>query len=371
MSEIYRKKGYPRLVVDLFKLRNNINKVQKKCQDCGVEIAGVIKGCTGLIPCVEQFAKAGCRWIASSRLEQLANLRNVGIQTDLMMIRIPGLSEVEDVVRICDYSLNSEVETIKALNDQARKQDKLHKVILMADIGDLREGFWDKDEMLEVALMVENDMKNLELAGVGTNVGCYGSVVATSEKLEELVEVAERIENAIGRELEIISGGATTSLMRVWDGDLPDRVNMLRVGEGILLARDLKVFFGYDMDELYSDVFTLRAEVIEVKDKPSHPVGEIGIDAFGHQMQYEDRGIRRRALLALGKVDFGGDIGELLPRMEGIEILGASSDHTILDIQDLVDKGGDLKVGDVVEFDLNYATMVYVTNSANIDKAYI
>ncbi|MCI7145236.1 MAG: alanine racemase [Clostridiales bacterium] len=371
MSGIYRKRGHPRLVIDLFKLKNNINKVQNRCRDCGVEIAGVIKGCTGLIPCVEQFAKAGCRWIASSRLEQLARVRNSGIQTDLMMIRVPGLSEAEDVVRICDYSLNSELVVLEELNRQAREQDKLHKVILMADIGDLREGFWDKEEMLRVAMMVEKDMKNLELAGVGTNVGCYGSVVATSEKLQELVDIAEDIENHIGRELEIISGGATTSLMRVWDGDLPERINMLRVGEGILLARDLKEYFGYDMDELFSDVFTLRAEVIEVKDKPSHPVGEIGIDAFGHQMEYEDRGIRRRALLALGKVDFGGSIDELLPRMDGIEILGASSDHTILDIQDLVDRGGDLKVGDVVEFDLNYATMVYLTNSDNIEKAYI
>lgn len=366
----YERNGYPKLIIDLNKLRNNINQIKKRCDEQGIEIAGVIKGCNGLIPCAEQFYRAGCRWIASSRLEQLAPLRDAGIQADLMMIRIPMLSEAEDVVKICDYSLNSEVEVIKELNHFAGVHDKIHNVVLMADCGDLREGFWDKDEMAEVALMIENDMHNLHLAGVGVNVGCYGSVQPTSEKLQELVDIAEDIENKIGRELEIISGGATSSIMRLVDGDMPPRVNMLRIGEGILLAYDLPVLYDYDMPYMSAETFKLRAEVIEVKDKPSHPVGEIGFDAFGHRIQYEDRGIRRRAVLGMGKVDYG-DPSELLPQLEGVEILGASSDHTLLDIQDLVDAGGDLKVGDIVEFTVKYSTMVYLASSDNVTKVFI
>ena len=318
---MYKKQGYPKLVIDLNKLRNNIEKVQTMCADQGIEIAGVIKGCTGLIPCAQQFERAGCAYIASSRLEQLEPLREAGIQLPLMMLRVPMLSEAEEVVRICDYSLNSEVSVLKELNVQARLQDKEHNVILMADCGDLREGFWDKDEMVDVAEMVENELRNLHLAGVGVNVGCYGSIMATPEKIQELVDIAERIEERIGRELEIISGGATSSLMRVLDGNLPERVNMLRVGEGILLAYDLPHLYGYEMDDMYQDAFVLRTEVIEVKDKPSHPVGEIGFDAFGHRIQYEDRGIRRRALVGIGKCDYG-DPSELLCRESGAEVLG-------------------------------------------------
>ena len=361
------QKRYPKLVVDLSKLKHNIEKVQSMCRDKGVEIAGVVKGCTGLLECVEQFELAGCKFIASSRLEQLEPLKSKGIQTPLMMIRVPMLSEVADVISITDISLNSEIEVLKALNKQAGLQDKKHKVILMVDLGDLREGFWDRDELLEAALMVENDLYNLELAGVGTNLGCYGAVAATTEKLNELVECAEAIEEKIGRELEFVSGGATSTLPRILEDNLPARINLLRVGEGILLARDLQELWGYDMSFLYKDAFTLRAEVIEVKDKPSHPVGEIMFDAFGNQPTYEDRGMRKRALLALGKVDYAFP-EELIPRKEGIVVLGASSDHTILDIEDY---DGDMKVGDIVEFDLCYATIVYVTNSDNIDKVYI
>ena len=214
---------------------------------------------------------------------------------------------------------------------------------------------------------IEKELSNIQLMGIGTNVGCYGSISPTVETLNDLVEIAEHIEERLGRKLEYISGGATSSLMRVWDGNIPERINLLRIGEGILLARDLDVFYGYDMSELYQDVFRLKAEVIEVKDKPSHPVGTIAVDAFGHTPTYVDRGMRRRALLAMGKVDYG-DPSELLPLEKGIEVLGASSDHTIIDVED-AEK--DWKVGDIMEFDICYATIVYLTNCRNVNIAYV
>lgn len=362
-----KESKYPKLVVDLGKLRHNIEKVQRLCNDQGIEVAGVIKGCTGLLPCVQQFDHAGCRFLASSRLEQLEPLKENGVQTELMLIRIPMLSEAEDVVRITDISLNSEIRVLQELNRQARIQDRKHKVILMVDLGDLREGFWDRDELMEAATMVEYELHNLELAGIGTNLGCYGAIAATAEKLQELVAVAEQIEAKIGRELEFISGGATSSLPRVLEHNMPSRINLLRIGEGILLAKDLQDLWGYEMDYLYRDAFVLRAEVIEVRDKPSHPVGTISVDAFGHTPVYEDRGIRKRALIALGKVDFAYP-DELIPKEAGVTVLGASSDHTILDVEDAE---RDIQVGDILEFELCYATMVFITNSDNIEKVYI
>lgn len=358
---------YPRVEINLAHLQHNVSKVVEKCGSFGIQVAGVIKGATGIPEVARAFDKGGAAFIASSRLEQLEDAINAGIEKPMMLIRIPMLSEVKDVIRLADISLNSEFEVIKALNDEARAQGKLHKVILMADLGDLREGFWDKDEMIKVAEYIENKMINIQLVGIGTNVGCYGSISPTVEKLEELVELAEKIEERLGRQLEYISGGATSSLMRVWDKNIPKRINMLRVGEGILLARDLDVFYGYDMSDLYQDIFRLKAEVIEVKDKPSYPVGTIAIDAFGHTPTYVDRGIRRRALLAMGKVDYG-DPAELLPMDKSIEVLGASSDHTIIDVEDAE---RDYKVGDIMTFDICYATVVYLTNCRNVHIAFV
>lgn len=358
---------YPRVEINLAHLQHNVSRIVERCGSYGIQVAGVIKGATGHPEVAKAFDKGGAAFIASSRLEQIEDAINAGIEKPMMLIRIPMLSEVKDVIRLADISLNSEFEVIKALNEEARRQGKLHKVILMADMGDLREGFWDKKEMIDVAEYIENKMINIQLVGIGTNLGCYGSISPTAEKLQELVDLAEAIEERLGRELEYISGGATSSLMRIWDKDIPKRINMLRIGEGILLARDLDVFYGYDMSELYQDVFRLKAEVIEVKTKPSYPVGTIAIDAFGHTPEYVDRGMRKRALLAMGKVDYG-DPAELLPMEEGIEILGASSDHTIVDIEDAE---RDFKVGDVMTFDICYATIVYLTNCRNVNIVFV
>lgn len=361
------KERYPRLEINLASLKHNVAHVVELCGGHGIQVAGVIKGATGDVEVAKAFDWGGAAFIASSRLEQIEDARYAGIEKKMMLIRVPMLSEVSDVIRLADISLNSELEVIKALNEEARAQGKLHKVILMADLGDLREGFWDKDEIVDVAEYIENKMINIQLVGVGTNLGCYGSIMPTTEKLQELVDIAEAIEKRLGRELEYISGGATSSLMRVIDGTIPKRINLLRIGEGILVARDLQQFYGYDLSKFKHDIVRLKAEVIEVKNKPSHPVGEIGVDAFGHKMKYVDRGMRKRALLGVGKVDYG-DPSDLLPLEKGIEVLGASSDHTIIDIED-AEK--DWKVGDIMEFDVDYATLVYLSNCRNVQIAYV
>ncbi len=361
------KERYPRLEINLVHLKSNVIRVVERCGSYGVQVAGVIKGATGMVEVARQFDEGGAAFIASSRLEQIEDAKNAGIEKPMMMIRVPMLSEVEDLVRLTDISLNSELEVIKAINQEAGRQGKLHKVILMADMGDLREGYWDKEELAEVAEYIENKMIHVQLVGIGTNVGCYGSILPTAEKLQELVDIAEHIEARLGRELEYISGGATSSLHRIWDGDMPKRINLLRIGEGILLARDMDVFYHYDVSDLHQDSFRLKAEVIEVKTKPSHPVGEVGVDAFGHRPVYVDRGMRKRVLLAMGKADYG-DPSELLPLEKGIEIMGASSDHTIIDVENAE---REYKVGDIMEFNVNYATMIYLTSSRNVNIATI
>ena len=188
------KQSYPRIEINLQYLKENVAAIVKKCADCGIKISGVIKGTTGIPQCAKMFQEGGVYGIASSRLEQIEDAINEGIDLPMLLLRVPMHSEVDEVVRLCDMSLNSEVSTLELLNEAAAKQNKIHNVILMADLGDLREGFWDKDEMVKVATRVENEWDNLHLSGVGTNLGCYGSIEATADKLDELVAIAERIE---------------------------------------------------------------------------------------------------------------------------------------------------------------------------------
>ena len=349
---------YPQLEFDLALLRSNADAVISRCRGMGIRVCGVIKGVDGLPEAARVLRAAGAEELGTSRLEQVAKCRAAGVPGPWLLIRIPGLTELPDVVALCETSLQSEWPTLLALEEECLRQNKTHRVIVMTDLGDLREGFWDKKELVDVCERVERELPHVQLAGIGVNLTCYGSTKPTPEKMNELVGLARQVEQRIGRKLEIVSGGATSSFTLVHWGTMPAGVNHLRIGEAILLGKDLQVDWGIrDMDYLRMDALTLRAEVVEVKDKPTYPIGEFAIDAFGRKPVYEDRGIRRRAILALGRADVG-ELESLIPREPGLTVIGGSSDHCIVDVEDCPRR---LQVGDIVEFSLCYSHMLYAT----------
>ena len=349
---------YPQLEFDLALLRSNADAVISRCRGMGIRVCGVIKGVDGMPEAARVLHAAGAAELGTSRLEQVAKCRAAGVPGPWLLIRIPGLTELPDVVALCETSLQSEWPTLLALEEECLRQNKTHRVIVMTDLGDLREGFWDKKELVDVCERVERDLPHVQLAGIGVNLTCYGSTKPTPEKMNELVGLARQVEQRIGRKLEIVSGGATSSFTLVHWGTMPAGVNHLRIGEAILLGKDLQVDWGIrDMDYLRMDALTLRAEVVEVKDKPTYPMGEFAIDAFGRKPVYEDRGIRRRAILALGRADVG-ELESLIPREPGLTVIGGSSDHCIVDVEDCPRR---LQVGDIVEFSLCYSHMLYAT----------
>ena len=324
---------YPCLEISRSRLRHNMEEVISRCTARGIQVCGVIKGCSGLPEVGRLFRDCGATQLASSRLEQIVRCRRAGVPGPYMLLRIPMLCELDDVARWCDYSLESEAATL----------DALEEVCAMADLGDLREGFWDQDEMVRVCVHVERDLPHVELAGVGVNLGCYGSIQPTPENLGQLVHIARRVEDTIGRKLEIVSGGATSSFTLVHWGTMPEGINHLRIGEGILVAKDLQVDWGiHDMDYLRMDCMTLRAQIVEVKDKPTHPVGPIMVDV--------------------------GDIMMLHPRTPGMTVVGGSSDHCILDVEDCDPCP---QVGDIVDFDVIYLTMLYASAREDVAVKFV
>lgn len=354
---------FPRIVIDRDKLRNNCTQIVKHCEARGIAVAGVIKGAGGLPEIARLYRSCGAAQLATSRLEQMELWRREGIPGPYMLLRVPGLSELPEVARLADYSLQSDATTLDALNSVCAEQGVTHRVIVMADLGDLREGFWDKTEMVEVCCHVEQGLDHLHLAGVGVNLGCYGAVKPTPENMEQLVDIARAVEARIGRQLEIVSGGATSSYTLVHWGTMPQGINHLRIGETALLAKDLQVDWGIsDMDYLLRGTMRLEAEIIELRKKPTHPVGETVIDAFGNRPTFVDRGMRLRALAAFGRADVG-QVETLLCREPGMTVIGGSSDHCILDVEDCPRA---LRVGDVVSFDLSYSHMLYATGRTDI-----
>ena len=349
----------PRLEIDLAKIGYNVREMVRLYGAKGVGIIGVTKGVLGDPVIADVFVKNGITVLADSRIANLRRIRDSGIKATLLLLRMPALSEADAVVRHSDISLNSEVAVIRELSKAALSNGVRHKVILMVELGDLREGLMPQD--LEEAVKETVSLPGVRLAGIGTNLSCFGGVKPDENNMSLLSSMAQEIEDTFKLSLEFVSIGCSTVYTWLKSVAGAKKINCARVGDSLLLG-------GRDLEEkgipgLHYDAFALVAEVIESKIKPSVPHGDIGIDAFGSIPTFVDRGIIRRIILNIGRQDVL--YTQLYPRAD-IDILGASSDHLIADA-----KKTNLGVGDEVAFDLDYGAMLQAMTSPYVAKVYL
>lgn len=353
----------PRIEINLEKIEENTRLILSLCQVNGIEhVVGINKVCCADSKVAQAMLKGGVPALGDSRLENLKKLRQEGVQVPLVHLRLPMLSQVDEVVQYADWSLNSQVNVIKELSREAEKIEKIHKIILMVDLGDLREGV-RPERVLGVVEEIK-DLPGIQLAGLGTNLTCYGGVIPTEDNLGTLVRLAKEIEEKYALELEIISGGNSSSLHLMLEGKIPEGINHLRLGESILLGRE--TVGRQPIKGAYLDAFTIYGEVIEIEQKPSIPQGILGQDAFGKIPIFNDIGEHWRAILAIGRQDIV--VEGLTPVDKEIKIIGASSDHLIIDITALKDI---ISLGDEVAFLLDYGALLAAMTSPYVHKIYV
>jgi len=355
----------PKVVVNLEQLESNVRFLTDKMKQNNLSITAVTKVHNAdpqVIKVFEQFPEI--EYFGDSRIENLISFCTSSKKK--VLIRIPMHSEVGDVVQYADISFNSELSTIKLLDQEAKKQGKMHQVLLMVDLGDLREGFFEEQELMEVVAEVVK-MEHIELAGLGVNLTCYGAIIPDEENLGRLIDYKNTIEERFGLKLPMISGGNSSSLYLLdrEDVSLPEGITNLRVGEAYLLAGETA--FSTPYEEMFQDVFTLRAEIVELKVKPSFPIGTIGVDAFGQSPVFEDQGKRLRGVLGIGRQDIPA-LDSITPCDDKLEIMGASSDHLIVDFTD-TDQA--YKVGDEIVFKLDYGSLLASFTSKYVKKEYL
>jgi ornithine racemase len=351
---------YPRVEVSLSKLEHNTRLMRELCKRNGVDFWGVTKVFCAIPEAAQAIVDGGASMLADSRVENLIKIKDIPVKK--VLLRIPMHYEVEDVVEYADYSLNSELSTLKLLGEAAIRKNKVHSVIIMVDLGDLREGVWP--DRIDDFVKEASDIKGVSIRGFGVNLTCYGGVIPDETNLGKLVQISKDMEIKYNLQLEIISGGNSSSIYLLQEGRLPMGINNLRLGEILVLGRETT--FGNQIEGMNRDVFVLKGQVVEVKEKPSFPIGNIGMDAFGNVPSYEDRGVMRRAIIAMGRQDI--DHALIHPVDEKIEIIGASSDHTIIDI---TNTEKEYKVGDVVEFYMEYGCLLKATTSPYVKKIVV
>lgn len=349
----------PRIEINLDKIKHNAKVLKHLCEQKGIQITGVVKGVCSNLEIVDVFIEAGITNLGVSKVDHLEKIRKAKKDTTLTLLRSPGMSEVEKVIRYGNITLTSELSVIRALSNEANKQNKIHQIIIMVEMGDLREGILPKD--LPVFIQEVLTLKGINIVGIGTNFACFGGVLPTEQKMKEFSHIVRSIQNRFSLTLPYISGGNSSNLHWLFNTNDIGCINHLRLGESILLGRETAR--NNPIPNLYPDAFKFVAEVIEAKRKPSVPYGTRTTNTFGETIQFKEKGFMNHIIVGVGRQDL--HVQGLTP-MKPLKILGASSDHIILDGKNIR-----LKPGDEVVFALNYGAMLSAMTSPYIHKNYV
>ncbi len=352
-----------RITINTQALRHNLGVVNGWVRSHGAYLTVVTKALCGHAQAIGQLRSLGVESMGDSRLANLEVISEVVPGVETWYLRPPHRSAIPEIVRLSDVSLNTELEVIKAVNDEAARQGRTHHVIIMVELGDLREGILP-GALIKLYKEVF-DLPNIEVLGIGANLGCLTGCVPNIDQLMQLVLYRELLQLKFDRKLPLISAGSSAVLPLMLDGRLPRSVNHFRVGESILLGTDL--VNGGTMEGLRDDGATLEAEVIEIQEKGLVPLGETTemtpFTPVGEEESFTPGQRGYRALVTVGQLDT--DISGLTPINPEYKIAGASSDITVVNLGE--DPAG-LRVGDTVSFRMGYSGFVRLMANKYTEK---
>lgn len=350
---------FPRVHIDLSKIKANTQRIVEIALRSDIEIFGVTKATCGDPKVGQAMIDGGAKGLADSRIENIKRLKKQLSTIPCMLLRSPQLSEITDVVRYADISINTELAVIKALNQEAEKQGVIHHILLMAELGELREGIVTSEfqEIISYVCSAES----LKLMGIGMNLTCFSGVIPTEKKIDEFLRLVDNLERNNDVYFEIVSGGNTANIPGLIEQPSHTRINQLRVGEGILLGRE--TIHRTAISDTFQDAFVLEVELIEVKIKESLPDGELTENAFGEKPVFKDQGMIKRGIAAIGLQDV--IIDDLIPCDESVQIFGGSSDHLLVRLPK-----DTYHVGDKIHFIPKYGALVHLCTSPYVHKTY-
>ncbi|WP_299280866.1 alanine racemase [uncultured Tateyamaria sp.] len=345
----------PRIEVDLSKIRRNTQTVARRLGPREIGVTGVTKAVCGHPAIAQAMLDGGAFGLADARINNVQRLRQAGITCPVTLIRTPMLSQVDEVVQLCEASYNTEIAVIAALASAAIRKDKVHGIILMVEMGDQRDGILPEN-LADIARQVMK-MPGAVLKGIGANFACLSRIAPTASQMASLYDLANEIEGVCGPFLKTVSGGNSANLPWALGSQDTGRINDLRLGEAILLG--VEPVSGDRIGGMHTDAFTLIAEVIETGEKPA-PFPIALVDPTLAKLRIvPTNGVSTRLILAMGHQDTDV-LGLSMP--EGCIMIGATSDHLLIGAN-----RSTLRLGSEVRFQMNYKALMHAMAAPDIE----
>ncbi len=350
------------ITLDLKKLKSNFDYLNTLFKKNSIEWSIVSKMLSGNKKYLTELLKFDINQISDSRVSNLKVIKSINPKIKTIYIKPPAKRSISSIVKYADVSMNTEIETIKLLSDEAKKQNKIHEIIIMIELGELREGILGENFIDFYESVFK--LKNIEVIGIGTNLSCLYGVLPNHDKLIQLSLYEQLIEAKFNKQIPYVSGGSSVTIPLIFQNLLPKGINHFRVGETLFLGTD--VYNNAKFKKMHSDVFSLYSEIIELIEKPIVPMGEFGTNVEGESFEFDQTNIGEtsyRAIIDLGLLDAEPDHLELVDK--SLKFAGASSDMIVID---LGENKKNYKVGDLVEFKLDYMGILRIMNSKYIEK---
>lgn len=345
------------------KLQENYTFLDELFKERNIHWGLVTKLLCGNTIYLKEIIALGATELHDSRVSNLKKIKKLNPDIQTVYIKPPSKRNISSIVKYADVSFNTEIYTIQMLSQEATKQNKTHGIIIMIEMGDLREGVLG-EELLSFYEQVFS-LPNIEIRGIGTNLNCLSGVMPTQDKLIQLSLYKQLIEAKFNVKIPWVSGGTSVAIPLMLKNARPMAVNHFRVGEALFFGKDL--FTGKTIKGMHNDVFKLYAEIIEITEKSNIPSGELGENVAGNTFEIDENkdlnATSLRAILDFGLLDMQPQY--LAPTDTEISIIDSSSDMTVIDISD---SKTNYQVGDLISFKIQYMGALYLLNSNYIEK---
>lgn len=350
------------IILDLKKLKSNFDYLNNVFKEKNIKWSVVSKLLCGNKEYLQELLNFDIQQVCDSRISNLRTIKQINPDVETIYIKPPAQRVIKKVIEFADISMNTEFFTIKLLSEEAQRQNKIHKIIIMIELGELREGVM-RNDLVEFYSNVFH-LPNIEVIGIGTNLSCLYGVLPNHDKLIQLSLYKQLLEAKFNRKINYVSGGTSVTIPLLFQNLLPDGINHFRVGESLFLGTD--AYNNIPLNDMETNVFKLYSEIIELIEKPKIPMGEMGTNMQGHTTTFDDNlsgTTSYRAIIDIGLLDV--DESRITTSDKNITIVGGSSDMFVIDLHE---NPLNYKIGDLIEFTMDYMGTLRILHSKYIEK---
>ncbi|MEG2172134.1 MAG: alanine racemase [Desulfovibrionaceae bacterium] len=316
----------PHLLVNRQALEHNLRTVSERCRTLGADFMLVFKE-AGIRPDLLKFMLdcGFCSRAGFCHFPGVSLHLPVGVASHLLYL-VPD-SAIPEVVSGYDVLYQTGIRSLQRIAKEARRQQRILRVVLPVEVGDGRDGVLPGE--LELLAVEMSDLApHVELWGLAANFACISEQPPKKEDLLRLLALRHAVQERTGRPVPHISVGGSDILLLGAESGLPSGITEIRCGTAVYLG-----------------VYPLSGQAVP-------GLSRTAVRLCGQIIECSRKNGMLRAVFDFGTNDTNPEL--VTPPYPGMLFQGASSGYSIFDISDCPVH---MHCGDELLFELHHRSL--------------